>query len=145
MNDCCECPLFETVRHFCQRHGFHVNQTERQLCEKSAAHREAFSRPDAPQRVREVRLRAAAAKAAATPAYRPVAPEDFPCLHRLAILDQTRLCNLCGLEKGKPFEVFGCSLHGECSVGRKHSKVRNCVACSDRAAAIEAAEPVPGG
>lgn len=125
----CDCPLFDAVRHLCPRYGFHVNQTERQLCEKRPEYREAFARPDAPQRVREKRLMGLLSN----PPPAPVAPseEQFPCVHRLAVVDLARPCNLCGL-KGTLFAVHGCNLHGECSIGRKHSKVKSCVTCRDR-------------
>jgi len=58
------------------------------------------------------------------------APQTFDCVHRGPVRE-TRLCDLCGI-KGQPFEVLGCALHGECSIGRKHSKVRSCVGCADR-------------
>ena len=53
------------------------------------------------------------------------------CQHRG---DKLRVgtCDLCGI-RGQPFEVFACSLHGECSLRRKHSKVKACASCHDRA------------
>ena len=68
----CDCPLFDAVRHLCPRYGFSVNQTERQLCEKSAAHRDAFARPDAPQHVREKRLLQARVKSSRHPKRLPI-------------------------------------------------------------------------
>lgn len=54
-----------------------------------------------------------------------------PCIHRGPVIDTTRECNLCGGDKGKPFEVLACAVHGECSLTRKHSKVKSCLACTD--------------
>lgn len=68
------------------------------------------------------------APAAAPPA--PVDPEQFACVHRGPVLE-TRLCDLCGV-RGQPFEVYQCGKHGECSIGRKHSKVQPCISCNDR-------------
>lgn len=59
------------------------------------------------------------------------AASGLACIHRGdKIRDDT--CDLCGV-KGRPFEVFGCNLHGECSLHRVHSKVSGCAACEDRA------------
>lgn len=63
-------------------------------------------------------------------------PEDFPCPHRGAFLE-VMTCNLCGGEKGRPFDAFACGLHERCSIGRKHSEVRNCIACEERLATLE--------
>lgn len=51
------------------------------------------------------------------------------CSHRTQPLKIIN-CNLCG-GGGKPMQVFGCALHGECSIGRQHSAVRSCLTCPD--------------
>lgn len=51
------------------------------------------------------------------------------CSHRGELIE-VRKCDLCGI-KGQQFEVFACNLHGECSAGRKHSKVKSCLTCQD--------------
>jgi hypothetical protein len=56
--------------------------------------------------------------------------EHFPCVFRGKPV-RTGTCDLCGL-KGQAFEVLVCNKFGECSIARKHSKVRSCVACTDR-------------
>ena len=61
---------------------------------------------------------------------REPAPDGFGCAWRLPVV-RVGLCDLCSL-RGKPFEVFGCRKHGECSIGRRHSRVRSCLACPDR-------------
>lgn len=57
-------------------------------------------------------------------------PPATDCLHRGELL-ATRTCDLCSI-KGQPFEVYQCALHGECSLGKKHSLVRSCLVCPDR-------------
>lgn len=52
------------------------------------------------------------------------------CDHRGALLRIDK-CNLCGL-RGQPFEVYQCSIVGECSLSRKHSKIVSCLVCIDR-------------
>lgn len=45
--------------------------------------------------------------------------------------DGSALCDLCS-GRGKPFAVYGCDLHGACSMGRKHSKLKKtCATCED--------------
>lgn len=61
----------------------------------------------------------------------PATADNFPCSHRSTEVARIGICDLCSL-KGKPFDVFACEIHGECSIGRKHSEVRSCVKCSDR-------------
>jgi len=61
---------------------------------------------------------------------------DFPCRHRgRDVPDAERkspaACDLCGV-RGQPFSVHSCSKFGECSIGRKHSKVKSCVSCTER-------------
>lgn len=62
------------------------------------------------------------------------------CEHRGELL-RIGTCNLCS-GRGQPFEVYDCDLHGECSLNRKHSKVRSCLACPDRTG-LTPAEPEP--
>lgn len=72
-------------------------------------------------------------EARATPPARE--PSRYPeesvtaCRHRGEQL-RTDRCDLCGL-RGQPFDVFACGLHGECSLTRRHSKIRSCAACPD--------------
>jgi hypothetical protein len=56
---------------------------------------------------------------------------NLTCPHRTAEPIRSGTCNLCGL-KGQPFEIFGCDLHGECSLRKRHSGVKGCAACADR-------------
>lgn len=59
-----------------------------------------------------------------------VEPRDFTCENRLSFIE-IGVCDLCSM-KGQPFEIFGCALHGQCSLNRRHSRVKSCVACGDR-------------
>ncbi len=52
------------------------------------------------------------------------------CVHRGEVI-RVGKCDLCGFDKGHPFDVLACALHGECSLLRKHSKVKGCAACED--------------
>ena len=52
------------------------------------------------------------------------------CVHRGPWLE-TMKCDLCGM-KGQPFDVFACAVHGRCSLRRRHSKVKSCLACAER-------------
>lgn len=58
------------------------------------------------------------------------ANNELPCQHRGPLIE-TRKCDLCGV-KGQPVEVFQCAKHGECSLLKRHSKVRGCFTCEDR-------------
>ena len=40
-------------------------------------------------------------------------------------------CDLCSM-KGQPFDLYLCEIHGECSLHRRHSKVKSCAACLER-------------
>ena len=51
------------------------------------------------------------------------------CIHRGEELE-TGTCDLCGL-KGQSFQIYSCSIHGKCSLTRKHTKVKSCGACDD--------------
>lgn len=55
---------------------------------------------------------------------------DLSCVHRGPFLE-IGACDQCG-EKGQPFEVFACTVHGRCSFRRKHRKVKSCAACEER-------------
>ena len=61
----------------------------------------------------------------------PAKPETFDCVYRGAKLRGGE-CDLCGI-RGQPFEVYKCEKFGECSVTRKHSKVKACSGCEGRA------------
>lgn len=54
---------------------------------------------------------------------------EATCAH-LGLMLREDTCDLCSM-KGQPFEVLACTVHGECSLTRKHSKVRSCAACED--------------
>lgn len=60
-----------------------------------------------------------------------VTSDKLPCTHRQSSVARIGTCDLCSL-KGQPFDVYACDLHGECSLSRKHSKMRSCVNCNDR-------------
>lgn len=64
------------------------------------------------------------------PAPAAVLPETLPCIHRGDLL-RTDKCDLCGI-RGLPFDVFGCAVHVECSISRRHSKIKACVGCEQR-------------
>lgn len=61
--------------------------------------------------------------------------DDMPCEHRGPVIRQDE-SNLCG-SKGKEIDIYSCSLHKECSLGRycKKQTVQTCFACQDRATA----------
>jgi hypothetical protein len=129
----CDCPLFDSTRHLCPRYGFHVNKTERELCEKRPEYREAFASPEAPQHAREKRLIHKVKDAVAQPSLYPTLEIVGECVHRGASLG-TRKCDMCGADRGKPFEVFECAVHGECTYGRRIKKVHPCIGCNERVA-----------
>lgn len=64
-------------------------------------------------------------------------PADLPCLHRGEQID-TRPCNTCGGNKGKPQAVYACAVHGECTmhqrIKRDHTNkpIHACVGCDDQ-------------
>lgn len=66
------------------------------------------------------------------------------CDHRLAVIREDK-CDVCNRElpKGTLFPVYGCSLHGECSVGRKKRGLTNCNVCFDRESKEFGILPVP--
>lgn len=66
--------------------------------------------------------------------FRPAAvePVDLACPHRSLKPIREGRCDQCGYEKGQPFEIFACDLHGECSLHKRHSAVKGCAACEDR-------------
>lgn len=75
------------------------------------------------------------------PAPLAVSQQMVPCAHRG---EQTRVgsCDLCG-NKGQPFAVFVCDLHGECSLGRSHSRLRPCLTCRDLSSRTrESSDPI---
>lgn len=57
--------------------------------------------------------------------------QTLDCVHRGAFLKIGR-CNLCETDRGEAFEILGCELHGQCSMFRRHRKVKACVSCPDR-------------
>lgn len=64
------------------------------------------------------------------PAVPPVLPEAFPCVHRGPLLREDK-CDLCGV-RGMPLDVYQCAVHGECSIARRHSKIKSCTGCEQR-------------
>jgi hypothetical protein len=68
-----------------------------------------------------------------------VDPVELPCIHRQPLIEIGE-CDLCSL-KGQPFEIFSCSVHGECSLIKRHSKVKSCLGCDDRQSALESSDP----
>lgn len=69
-----------------------------------------------------------------------VAPRDFSCANRLDFIE-TGTCNLCGI-KGQPFQIFGCTIHGKCSIHRKNTLVKSCKSCEERIP-VALSEPTP--
>jgi glycosyltransferase involved in cell wall biosynthesis len=61
--------------------------------------------------------------------------EDLPCPHRRDKLPAQGTCNTCG-QVGQPFNVFGCTVNGQCSLTRKRHDVANCLQCPTRRAAL---------
>ena len=61
----------------------------------------------------------------------PIVGPSLPCIHRSPAPIRTDICDLCSL-RSQTFEIFGCALHGECSLHKKHSQVKGCAACRDR-------------
>jgi len=64
------------------------------------------------------------------PALPAMAHRNPTCIHRLPIIE-VGTCDLCGAGKGNPFEVLGCSIHGQCSFDKKHSKIKSCSTCME--------------
>lgn len=64
---------------------------------------------------------------------------DTSCPHRGAVL-RVGACDLCGV-RGQPFEVLSCAVHGECSLRRKHSKVKTCLTCKDNPNNVQVKKP----
>ena len=59
-----------------------------------------------------------------------------PCVHRGTVLERGT-CNSCG-QRGQPFDVFACALHGKCMVRRFRNDrpdLKVCANCDDFAAA----------
>jgi len=61
------------------------------------------------------------------------------CLHRGDVL-RSEKADLCG-RKGVLFDVYSCSVHGECAMGRfcKKQAVQSCVGCPDAQAGSDTA------
>lgn len=157
----CECQLKglcdarKTIR--CEKHGGIIKGSrEQQICngtsglpdEKVAAWFAKWEHRDADEILAERRPPTIPRGGNSRP---PGPPPTFDCTHRsltpltgepLAAICKAAgitqdneghpLCDLCGGGKGKPFDVWGCDLHGHCTISRKHSRVgKSCVACKD--------------
>jgi len=72
---------------------------------------------------------------------RPRVPQETPqesekrlriasCLNRGKNPVRVGTCNLCGL-RGQPFDIYPCSIHGECSIRYYDRKIHPCIGCED--------------
>lgn len=52
------------------------------------------------------------------------------CVHRGPEPIRIGTCNQCGM-KGQPFNVYPCSVHGECSIRFYDRKVKPCLTCAE--------------
>lgn len=52
---------------------------------------------------------------------------ELPCGHRQEIVRQDK-CDTCG-DRGKAFDVYGCHVHGECSILKRQRKIQSCYHC----------------
>lgn len=97
----------------CKRHFLQSGMTEKAFMETMLATRREFA---ADKSQLDAKARA----------------EAYPCSHRLEQVrtDERPPC------KGGPQSIYGCDLHGECSIGRycTQQAVRACSGCPDRAA-----------
>lgn len=59
-------------------------------------------------------------------------PVTLDCVHRGDVIRQG-VGDLCG-RKGETFDVFACSIHGECALSRfcKKQREQSCAKCPDR-------------
>ena len=64
---------------------------------------------------------------------------DSPCRYRGQLV-RIGTCDQCA-ERGQPFEVLACSVHGECSLSRKNRKVKSCLSCDEFAAPLAPSDP----
>jgi hypothetical protein len=67
--------------------------------------------------------------------------EDPPvdCLHRLEARG-TIECSYCGM-RGQEAQLWGCSVYGLCTVGKRHANVRACIVCERREEPAECLTP----
>lgn len=118
----CECDPSEPGH--CAKHGCWKTATWKRLCRQRPDYFALWERGEGPnQRAKQVVQPDEA---------QDVSANDIPCQFRGQLL-KIGSCDLCGI-KGQPFEIIACEQHGECSLTRRHSKVRSCLACEDRLA-----------
>lgn len=73
---------------------------------------------------------------AATPKADPTARELRlqqqvpPCIHRGAVIEAKRTCELCGA-RGELYDLYACAIHGQCSLGKRDAKLKACFGCED--------------
>ena len=120
-------PCICTGPGFCERHNVQKNELLFQKCATDMAYFSQGERGAMPQQKKAGVRPKSIPK---TPALKAITPEELPCPNRGELIDKKRKCDLCSL-KGQDFQVYKCSVHGECSIQRKHSKVKSCVACDD--------------
>lgn len=118
----CSCP----AAGFCERHGIDKTPWLHHLCVERDDYRGAWDAGEGP--LQPATILKAQQDQQAQPTQVQIPPVG-DCDHRGKLL-RVGACDLCGL-KGQDFDIFACHIHGECSVNRRHSKIRSCVACSD--------------
>ena len=123
----CECPLAG----FCARHQCQKTEHYHHLCRTRPDYFAAWESGNGPCIGKPIKP---------TTKRRPSRALDLSCKHRTEQPIEIGKCDLCGGEKGQPFEIFGCALHGKCSLHRKHSKVMGCASCEDWVSV----RPMPG-
>jgi hypothetical protein len=125
----CSCPAAQ----YCPTHRFTMTEREYDLCRTRGDYYALFLSGHAPQHARELTVKTAATKQdiPSMEEYEKQLLQSFPCVYRQEVV-RVGECNKCGM-KGNPFDVYGCALYKECSLGSRHTKVKSCCTCEKRA------------